>query len=302
MTTNERWLIVGCGYLGAELARRALLRGVRVGVLTRNREQASMLRQMGCDPVIEGDLAEREWLNQTGGEYHALINCVSGGGGGIEGYRRSYVEGQKRVGEWMAQYRPKRAVYTSSTSVYSQVEGEVVDEATPLQELSPAGQLLLEGEQLFQHACEQAVTSHYVFRLTAIYGPGRHHLLDAVRSGTQTLAGDGSIWLNLIHRDDACCAIERVLDPALPVVPCGVYNLSDGVSVTRQQFVEWLAERIDRPPPHYDPNLISQRIQRRRRSDGRTPHRRISAQRFRSLSGWRPRFVDFKSGYTALLS
>lgn len=296
-----RWLILGCGYVGRELGRRALRRGVKVGAVTRNPEQAGLLRQEGLAPVVTADLADGDWHAAAGGGYDAVINCVSAGRRGLEGYRRSYVEGQRSVVRWLQQGGAKRAVYTGSTSVYAQTDGEWVDEHSPADPSTPAAALLLEAEGIFLAATGPALPG-YVLRLVGIYGPQRHYILDQLAAGETTFAGDGGDVLNLIHRDDVCSAIERILDTGQTVVPPGIYNICSGEHPLRRDIVNWLAAQLNRAPPVFDPGLTTPRRQRRALPNGRIPCRRIVAERFRTAANWQPRYPDFKSGYRMILA
>ena len=94
-------VVLGAGYVGGALARRAVAGGWRVSALTRNVETSARLRDVGCS-VITDELSDSRW-----GEDSALVAgaervavTVASGGGGAEGYRRSYVEGLRNVVAW----------------------------------------------------------------------------------------------------------------------------------------------------------------------------------------------------------
>ncbi len=298
---SAKWLILGCGYVGRELGRRAIGRGVTVAAVTRNAIQAQALAEDGFAPVVTAELGSSDWHQPVGCEYDAVINCVSGGRRGLEGYRQSYVAGQQSLVAWARQSGVPRAVYTSSTSVYPQVDGETVDENAPTEPATPAGRLLLEAESIFQTSPPPWAQA-YILRLTGIYGPGRHYILDQLLQGEMTFAGGGDDILNLIHRDDICSAIERLLDPSLPVVESGIYNLCSGDHPQRRELVCWLAEQLGLAEPIFDPSQSSPRQRRRALADGRVPVRRIVADRFRSAADWSPRYPDFRSGYRDILA
>ncbi|MFM9953566.1 MAG: NAD(P)H-binding protein, partial [Opitutaceae bacterium] len=97
--SGKRLIVFGCGYVGAEVARRAVTRGLAVTALTRNVAQAVALRAEGIDVVV-AELAGDTWHRQIGGGADFVLNCVSSGGGGIEGYRRSYLEGMASILVW----------------------------------------------------------------------------------------------------------------------------------------------------------------------------------------------------------
>ncbi|KAF0095585.1 MAG: NAD-dependent epimerase/dehydratase [Puniceicoccaceae bacterium 5H] len=296
--SGKRLVIFGCGYVGGAVARRALAQGWRVTALTRNPEKAARLRDLGCDAVV-AELADHDWHGRIHGPVDYVLNAVSGGGNGIEGYRRSYLEGQQSVLAWARGTSVGTYVYTSSTSVYPQQDGEVVTETDATDGGSEMAHILLEAEGLLQPA-PWGVHRAFVLRLAGIYGPGRHYLLNRLREGHREFPGSGAFYLNLAHLDDIVSAIFQCFG-ASAAVKGGVYNVADGQAVTKEAIVLWLAERLGIEGVRFNPELTDPR-QARRRQMGRTtrPHRRVSAEKFRRELGWRPQYSDFRAGYEAI--
>ena len=140
----ESVIIFGCGYLGTALAKHLLNQGVKVGALTRNAEKAADLRKIGAElrtsydqaaiEVIEGDLDLDDWHERVERRYESVVNCVSSAGGGLAGYQKSYVDGQRSILEWAKSQSIRSYVYTSSTSVYPQDDGLLIDESADIDE------------------------------------------------------------------------------------------------------------------------------------------------------------------------
>lgn len=291
----ESVLIFGCGYVGTALAQSLLEDGVRVGALTRNAEKAANLRSLGVSEVIEGDLDSPSWYGQVRGSYRAVVNCVSSAGGGLAGYEKSYYEGQRSILQWLDGKTIDRFVYTSSTSVYPQDGGVVVNETADTAGAPPTAQVLLRSEQLIEDAAH-LFSSWYVLRLAGIYGPGRHYVLDTLREGRETIPGSGEHHLNLIHLKDILSALRSAL---CGVAPSGIYNLCDNAPARKKELVEWLAGRVGAPVPQFEPGLATERLQRR---GGRMPDRIVSNEKLREAFNWRPLYADFREGYTSILS
>lgn len=286
--TGKRLVIFGCGYIGAAVARQAVARGLRVTALTRNPLKAAELEKLGVATVV-ADLAGPDWHAQVAGGPDFALNCVSSGGGGIEGYRRSYVEGMRSVGQW-AQERgaPGTLVYTSSTSVYPQGDGARVDEFAPTG--ADAGErpaALVEAEHLAQAIGRRS----FILRLAGIYGPDRHYLLEQVRAGE--VAGRGDHRLNLAYRDDIAAAVWAALI-AGNEVSGGIYNVADDAAATKGEVVTWLAQQMGLPVPHFTGQPAGGR-----RSV--TPDRVIVNERIKRELGWRPRYATFREGYAEIL-
>jgi nucleoside-diphosphate-sugar epimerase len=158
--------------------------------------------------------------------------------------RQVYVEGLRNVLDHLG---PCRLVYISSTSVYGQTDGSVVEEDSPTEPADEAGRVVLEAETLLRERRKDAI----VFRFAGMYGPGRLLREQAIRAG-QPLSGDPEKWLNLIHIDDGakivCAAYARAARGSIT-------NVADGHPVTRGDFYAELARRLGAPAPTFTPQL-----------------------------------------------
>lgn len=288
-------MIFGCGYVGSALAQSLIAEGIHVGALTRNAEKAAQLREMGVAEVIVGQLASDDWHTALHSNYTQVVNCVSSAGGGLDGYRESYLKGQASILRWTKGRAIERYLYTSSTSVYPQDGGVWVDVSADTSGAPATGQILLQSEALLRDASHLA--HWYVLRLAGVYGPDRHYLLDTLRKGATTIPGEGTYHLNLIHRDDIVSAIRRVLDLA-PAAPSGIYNLADDQPSTKETLVGWLSEQMRVEAPQFDPDECSPRLRRR---GGKMPNRRIKNKLFRTTFDWAPKYPGFREGYRDLL-
>ncbi len=292
----ESVMIFGCGYVGRALSRSLIDRGVRVGALTRNAKSAAALREQGLSEVIEAELDSVDWHGRVTGHYEAIVNCVSSAGGGLAGYRQSYVGGQGSILQWARGQSIQSYVYTSSTSVYPQDGGLWVDEGADTSEAPPTGQVLLESERMLA-AAEGFLGKWFVLRLAGIYGPGRHYLLDQLREGAGEIPGRGDYRLNMIHLEDIVSGICAALG-ADEAIPSGIYNLADDTPSTKAEVLAYLAAKLALPAPVFNPENVSDRLKRR---GGRMPDRRISNQKARETLDWRPKFPSFREGYAEWL-
>ena len=297
MSTNEdgktarsaHLVIFGAGYVGGEVARQGLARGLRVTALTRNPAKARALADAGVN-VIMDDLAADTWHARLSDGADFALNCVSSGGGGPEAYRRSYVEGMKSVLAWASRAPVGTLVYTSSTSVYPQDGGVRVDEDASVEATRAEGNPLVEAED---RLLASAVGRRFVLRLAGIYGPGRHYLVDQLRDGSGEVAGRGDFRLNLIHRDDIAGAIRAAFD-APATVDGGVFNVADDGAATKAEVVAFLAAKLGLPAPRFtgEPAGGRRRV---------TPDRVIANDKIKRVLGWRPRYPSFREGYAAIL-
>lgn len=290
--SRKRLVIFGCGYVGGEVARQARESGMQVTALTRNPDKAGALRALGVETVI-ADLASEAWHAEIAGGADYVLNTVSSGGGGLDGYRRSYVDGMASILRWAGSSGPVGTlVYTSSTSVYPQDGGVVVDETATTEGVGERGAVLLEAEEKLRAATREQVRRSFILRLAGIYGPQRHHLIEQVRTGA--VAGRATHRLNLIHRDDVCAAVWRAF-AASPAVDSDTFNVADDAPAPKGEVIVWLASRLQVPSP----NFTGAPVGTRRTV---TPDRIISNAKLKSVLGWQPRFPSYREGYENILS
>lgn len=285
--------LFGCGYVGRRVAELALAAGHEVSALTRNPETGDELEKLGVR-VVCSELSSTAWHGLLEPDGAWVVNTVSAGGRGLAGYEQSYRDGMSSLLAWCRRGNgPAALVYTSSTSVYPQGHDAQIDETAPAEPENETGRILRAAEQLLLEAA-LPVSRRYVLRLAGIYGPGRHHLLDQLRTGQEVIAGRPGDWLNLIHRDDAARAIWACLQDARPLGGPYLYNVCDGSPGRREEVVAWLASQLGRPAPAFTGEPATGRRQV-------TPSRRIVAERLRTELHWTPAFPDYRSGYQALL-
>jgi nucleoside-diphosphate-sugar epimerase len=163
--------------------------------------------------------------------------------------RDVYVEGFRRVLNAM-QDRCRRIVAISSTSVYGQNNGELVDESTAPNPTTESGQICLEAERTLWswRSGRPSDVAAFVLRFAGIYGPGRMLArAESLRAG-QPLSGRGDAWLNLVHGDDAASfAIETLSNGADRLEYIGV----DAEPVLRKDFYGHLATLVGAPAPTF---------------------------------------------------
>jgi nucleoside-diphosphate-sugar epimerase len=286
----KRTLIVGCGYLGLAVGRILVSRGHSVWGLRRNLDSAADLIGAGIQPVA-CDITQPEALALLAERFDWVVNTVSSSKGGVGEYRSVYLNGTRNLMDWMRGQSIQKYVYTSSTSVYGQVDGSIVDEDSPTEPSTETGRLLVETERLILDFAKAQIPG-VVLRVAGIYGDGRGHLFHQTVAGEARITGDGSRWINMVHRDDAASAIVAALESGNPG---SVYNCVDDQPVRQKDFLQWLAQELGKSSP---PAVSEEGTSVRKRG---ITHKQVSNRKLRLDLRWCPRFPTYKEGYAGMI-
>lgn len=282
-----RVLIIGCGYVGLPLGRELARRGHAVFGLRRSEAGGAELRAAGLTPLC-ADITRPETLADLPRDFDWVVSCAASGGGGADDYRRLYLDGNRNLAAWLDDVVLKKFIYTSSTSVYGQNDGSVVNEQSPAEPEAETAKVLAEAEKLLLAAVAERRFPAVILRVAGIYGPERGYWLKSFLNGTARLDGNGARWLNLIHRNDVIGCIIAALERG---APGEIYNAADNEPVSQREMFAWLAEKLNRPlPPAADAGAKSPRKR------GATS-KRVSNARLRAELGYKFRFPDFRAGF-----
>jgi nucleoside-diphosphate-sugar epimerase len=171
-------------------------------------------------------------------------------------------------------------VLVSSTAVYGQDGGEIVDEHSATRPTRYAGRRMLESEAV----AAAAGIPLTIVRAAGIYGPGRTRLLDRVRRGDIEL-GERESYTNRIHRDDLAGFIAHLLKLAQPEP---IYIAADDDPAERGEVVNWLAARLGVTPPPRGGSAVAGA---NKRCSNAGLHR----------SGFELRHPSYRDGYVAVI-
>lgn len=284
--------VLGCGYVGAEFARQAKAAGHEVLGVVRSEASRDKLRAEGL-AAEAFDLHAGDWA-MLPKQFDAVVYAASTGGGGPEAYALAYDVGVKRALAWARDVGAQAFAFTSSTGVYRQDDGSLVDEESIVGG-APTADAILGGERA---VLSSGFVKARVLRFGGLYGPGRHHMVDQLRRGENVIGGRVDHYINYLHRDDAASSVLA----ALVGGPAGarVYNVGDGCPVTKEALARWIAERLGQSAPVFDPSApAGPRVAK----GGRTqPSRIVATGRIRAELGWKPAFTDVFAGLAPFLA
>lgn len=220
-------LIVGCGYVGTALAER-LVRRERVLAMTRTPRALPE----GVEPLV-ATLPAPELRMPEG--IRRVVYAVAPGARTDDAYRLAYPEGLRSVLAALDRSRAslERIILVSSTAVYAEDEGRLVDSRTPF--ATGTAERIREAERDLADASTPTV----VLRASGIYGPGRDRIVREIREGR--VPGDPCRVANRVHRDDLAAAIEHALFGELEAIS---FDVSDDASVPMGEVFAWIALKL----------------------------------------------------------
>lgn len=216
----------------------------------------------------------------------AVYWTASPDGADASSYERLYVDALQHVLRKCQEkdQPPLRFFLTTSTAVYHQNHGEVVDENSPTEPTSINGQILCEAEALLKASPLNTVS----LRLAGIYGPGRYYLLKPLLENRPCLT-DSRTVLNMIHRDDVVGAMVWLAGVR---ALANTYNVVDTKPTDRQEVFTWLSKSIGIP---LNETMLSS-------DDLRRATNKICSNARLRQTGYHWLYPDYRAGYADAVS
>ena len=204
-------LVLGCGFTGAAVARRARATGKTVLASVRSPERARGLRAEGFE-VIEQPMLDGRVAEHVGPSTHVIIAFPPDG------------ETDQRVAP--ASARARAITYVSSTGVYGDRTG-AIDDRTALPDLaSDRARRILEAEAAYR------AHGGTVLRCPGIYGRDRGLHMRILR-GEHRIPGDGSRTLSRIHVEDLASLLLAASEKRGETYVVGDLNPAPHIEVVR---------------------------------------------------------------------
>lgn len=297
-------LIIGCGYLGIEVARGWLQQGDQVFSLTRDADQFRQRWNQQLDQkidLIRGDIVLPSTLPQL-----PLVDTVLFAVG-MDRSRYSdiyqvYVQGLENI---LVRLSPqvRHFIYISSTGVYGANGGNSNDASPQIDENSPAvpsregGRACLAAEEMLRQffKTKPLGADLSILRFAGIYGPQRVPFKAKVEAGQWSqLSPEG--YLNLIHVLDGARIVQHISNNPPRSDDPEMFIVSDGNPVLRKDFYEEVARLLQTGPIQWDSleadGNVSTKISNKVRGDKKLVNDRIRER----LKNFEFEFPDYRHG------
>jgi nucleoside-diphosphate-sugar epimerase len=235
-------LIVGCGYVGLRLARRESARRPLLALVRSSANQTDLqsvgVRALRVDLDAAPGSAPQPGL-AAAADHSAVVYLVPPPDSGTT---------DPRLAAFLAQVEgaaPAVFVYISTTGVYGDAGGALVDEFTPVAPSNDRSRRRVAAENLAQAWCAARGIRCVILRVPGIYGPDRLPL-ERLRRREPALRAEDAGPGNRIHVDDLAAAIAAAVDrPSAQ----GVFNVTDGDYSSTTAYLQLTAEVAGMEPP-----------------------------------------------------
>jgi nucleoside-diphosphate-sugar epimerase len=280
-------LVFGGGWLGRAAAREALRRGGTAIATSRDIDTRAALEAEGISAV---DPADEAALAAAVGSATALLITAPPDAHGCPGLK-ALIPAITASGAW-----PDWIGYVSSTAVFGDRAGGWAFEDDELNAASLEGARRVRAERDWLDAGRGMGLTVQLFRLPALYGPGRSPL-DRLRDGTARIVRKPGQIFNRVHVDDAVAGLFASM--ARPH-PGAAYTLCDDEPSPADVVIAGAAQRLGLPlPPEVDlddPSVSD--AMRRFYLDSK----RLSNARAKAELGWRPKYPGWREGLEAIIA
>lgn len=230
----QRVLIAGYGDIARRVADR-LPAHVEARALARRKAVHERVL-----PLI-ADLDFPDSLARVGGWADAVLHCAPPPSEGQADARTARLLVALERGAIL----PSRLVYISTSGVYGDCAGALVDETRSLRPLTARAERRVDAERRLTDWCARQSVALVVLRVPGIYAADRLPL-QHLRRGLPVLRDADDIYTNHIHADDLAAIALRSLETDAPE---GIYNASDDTQMKMGEWFDLLADRCGLPRP-----------------------------------------------------
>ena len=233
----RRLLIIGCGDVGLRLAK-ALRGRWRIYALTHSQDRFDELRSEGVMPV-SGDLDHPETLVRIAGLAQDIVHLAPPPGSGTRDTRTLNLIRVLAKGGSL----PQRLVYISTSGVYGDCDGEVIDETRRVRPSSDRARRRLDAEIQIRGWGAETGVQVSILRVPGIYSAGRLPIA-RIKAGIPTLTPESDPYTNHIHAAD----LARIILAALTRGRGGrAYNASDDCWMKMGEYFDMVARQFNLP-------------------------------------------------------
>ena len=206
----------------------------------RNKQYFEKLRALGVLPIL-GDLDNRASLRRIIGIADTILHLAPPPGDG---------QGDTRTQNLLSvlsqsTHPPGRFIYISTSGVYGDCGGALVDETHAINPKSARAQRRVAAENKIRNWAKHNGVHAGILRVPGIYAADRLPV-QRIQQGTPAIIAAEDSYSNHIHADDLAHCIVAAVRHAKP---CRAYNTSDDSALQMGEYFDLVADAYHLPRP-----------------------------------------------------
>lgn len=235
----KKIFFAGFGDIARRISRQPEVSGLPLAVITRSDEKFAQLTALGFEALLDSfDDPENLGVLPLAGR--TVFYTAPPPGGGFS---------DPRVGAFCTQVSsvnlPAKVIYISTSGVYGDCGGALVDEQTPLNPQTARAKRRVDAEEQMQQMAQRFGVPLVILRVTGIYGPTRLPL-QRLQQNHPVLRQQESNLTNRIHAED----LARIcVAAALKGEGGDIFNVCDGEHGTMTDYFNAVADHFRLPRP-----------------------------------------------------
>ncbi len=234
-------LVVGCGDVGLRVLREIASRW-RIVALTSDPARVGELRAAGARPIV-GDLDDPATLGRLAGLADAVLHLAPPASEGACDRRTAHL--LRALGR---SARVRRLVYVSTTGVYGDCGGAVVDETRAVAPATPRASRRVDAERQLRAWGRRSGAGVAILRVPGIYAIGRPggDPRERLARGAPVLDAADDVYTSHIHADDLARACISALHRGSTL---RAFNIVDDTRLKMGDHFDRVADRFGLPRP-----------------------------------------------------
>ncbi|RYY84178.1 MAG: NAD-dependent epimerase/dehydratase family protein, partial [Comamonadaceae bacterium] len=240
---RTRVLLVGCGDVGLRVAGLLGPRA-RMLALTSSPHRIEALRARGIVP-LQGNLDERRSLQRLAALGDRVVHLAPPSAEPGPMWWRDW-RTQSLLRALRLRTAPAALVYASTSGVYGDCAGALVDECRPVRPQTPRAERRVDAERQVRFFARSTGARACILRIPGIYAPDRPGGTPRERllKGTPVLRAEDDVYTNHVHADDLA---RMVLAALWKGRPQRVYNASDDSALRMGDYFDLAADLYGLP-------------------------------------------------------
>ncbi|XP_027189682.1 uncharacterized protein [Cicer arietinum] len=296
--SENRMFILGMGFVGQTLARNLQNQGWVVSGTCTTHVKKKKLEDLGFHVhLFDANHPDLSILQRLRNYTHFLVSVPP-----VVGIGDPMLKHEELIRSSLVNSGLQWLCYLSSTSVYGDCDGELVDEDYPTNPENELAKLRLTSEEGWSNLAHHLGCSPQIFRLGGIYGPGRSAVDTVIKRKPLSEGQKGRKYrkyTSRVHVDDICQALMAAI--YAPSSSRVVYNIVDDNPAPREQVFEYARKLVEKKWPGLKLQSLEQKDWSIIKTRNQRGEKRVCNARMKKELGVQLLYPDYRSGLQSII-